>query len=285
MAKFSERLGFKPIRETIQIESMDEGLRNSLWSSLILFYWKTIRGYNDALTTFYYLSRSPHLESLCERLWLAYFKNPLDTLSNDWEKVLPQLRSHFFESEWFEVYDFIEFVALNYPNDSVNDKFINDCNKILERELAGYRFIKKQITPIITDTEISAIEEALSTKFEPVNIHINRSLQLLSDRHNPDFRNSIKEAISAVEALSKVIAGNDKATLGSTLKELEKKNKIHPAMREAFKKLYGYTSDSDGIRHALLEEDRLNFDQAKFMLVACSAFINFVISQIMISGK
>jgi len=44
----------------------------------------------------------------------------------------------------------------------------------------------------------------------------------------------------------------------------------------AFDKLYGYTSDADGIRHALLEEVTLDFDDAKFMLVACSAFVNYI---------
>ncbi len=36
---FSERYGFKPIREIIQIESIDEPLRNGLWSLLKLHVW------------------------------------------------------------------------------------------------------------------------------------------------------------------------------------------------------------------------------------------------------
>jgi len=41
--------------------------------------------------------------------------------------------------------------------------------------------------------------------------------------------------------------------------------------------LYGYTSDSGGIRHALSDEDVTpTFEDAKFMLVSCSAFINYL---------
>ncbi len=40
-------------------------------------------------------------------------------------------------------------------------------------------------------------------------------------------------------------------------------------------KLYGYSSDEDGIRHAILEEKEIGFDEAKFMLVACSGFVNY----------
>lgn len=35
----------------------------------------------------------------------------------------------------------------------------------------------------------------------------------------------------------------------------------------------------DGIRHAILEEPNVGFHEAKFMLVACSAFVNFLISK------
>lgn len=52
---------------------------------------------------------------------------------------------------------------------------------------------------------------------------------------------------------------------------------MHPALNGAFQKLYGYTSDAGGIiRHALLEEDSLDFKDAKFMLVSCSAFVTYL---------
>jgi hypothetical protein len=51
---------------------------------------------------------------------------------------------------------------------------------------------------------------------------------------------------------------------------------LHPAFREALSKMYGYTSDADGIRHSLMEESRLDGDDARFMLVTCSAFVNYL---------
>jgi hypothetical protein len=36
---------------------------------------------------------------------------------------------------------------------------------------------------------------------------------MLSDRENPDYRNSIKESISAVEAIVNLINGTDSDTL------------------------------------------------------------------------
>ncbi|MEB7145202.1 hypothetical protein NEM79_21265, partial [Escherichia coli] len=49
----------------------------------------------------------------------------------------------------------------------------------------------------------------------------------------------------------------------------------------AFSQLYGYTSDQGGICHALTEEDvNPTLAEAKFMLVTCSAFSNYLLSKI-----
>jgi hypothetical protein len=43
--------------------------------------------------------------------------------------------------------------------------------------------------------------------------------------------------------------------------------------------MYGYTSDAEGIRHALMDEPTLESEDAKFMLVSCSAFVNYLRSK------
>ena len=43
----------------------------------------------------------------------------------------------------------------------------------------------------------------------------------MTDRKTPNYRNSIKESISAVEALCKIITENEKATLGKALKIID----------------------------------------------------------------
>jgi len=193
------------------------------------------------------------------------------------------VREYFFNCKWFEVYDFIEFIANACPDelDYINPSFMEICNSVLERELSGYRFVGGKITQITSEEEIVEIEEALeATKsLKPVNNHLKRALDLLADRKSPDYRNSIKESISAVEAICILITGNTKATLGQALKKIEKKVKLHPALKSAFSSLYGYSSEAEGIRHALLDQPNLDFEDAKFMLVSCSAFINYLVSK------
>jgi hypothetical protein len=75
----------------------------------------------------------------------------------------------------------------------------------------------------------------------------------------------------------RLIANSQSDTLGAALKKISVKAPIHPAFEQALLKLYGFTSDEGGIRHALMEETSLGYADAKFML--CSAFANFLLAR------
>ena len=281
--RFSQRIGITPIEKAIQISSIDKDLRNSLWSVLTSFYWDTFDKYqygNMGRRTDY-ISGS-NLDILFTALWLDYFKKPIDTIPRlyyDNQDGLAVLRSYFFKADWYEVYDFIEFVSIHGPNEN-RKNFISACNDFFERENSGYRFIDGKIIEISSSDEVCEIEEAIrkSTPYFGVRQHLSSAIALLSDKEKPDYRNSIKESISAVESLCKTVSQDEKATLGVALKILEKNGILHPALKSAFSSLYGYTNDADGIRHALMEESNLTNADARFMLISCSAFINYVIA-------
>lgn len=281
--RFSQRMGITPSEKVIQIESIDDDLRNTLWSVLTAFYWdKFDKSKYSYGTRCDYISGS-NLDSLFRSLWLHYFKWPTDTIprlyyeSND---GLGKLRNYFFRAQWFEVYDFVEFIATYGSDQRANEKFVETCNSFLERENSAYRFVDRKIVEISSSEEIDEIEEAIarSTPYYGVKQHLGTAIKLLSDRSNPDYRNSIKESISAVESLCKTIGGEEKATLGSALKALETRGVMHPALKSAFNSLYGYTNDAEGIRHALMEESNLSSADARFMLISCSSFINYIIA-------
>jgi hypothetical protein len=204
----------------------------------------------------------------------------LDNLPQYFDNALKIVREYFFKCPWNEVYDFIEYTAKSAPKDLIED-FVTFCNYVLERELSAYRLIDKHIVEITSDEEINSIEEAIAdtSKLKGVQAHLKTALSLLADREKPDYRNSIKESISAVEAISQIITRDAKATLGSALKVFEEKALLHPALKKSISSLYGYTSAADGIRHAMLEEPKLSFNDAKFMLVSCTAFTNYLISK------
>lgn len=49
-------------------------------------------------------------------------------------------------------------------------------------------------------------------------------------------------------------------------------------------KLYGYTSDEDGVRHPILDEVSVDEADARFMIVTCSAFVNFLVAKAEAAG-
>ena len=81
--------------------------------------------------------------------------------------------------------------------------------------------------------------------------------------------------------MCKIITGKDSATLGQALKVIEDHTTIQPKLKTAFEKFYEYTNNpQDGIRHASIDIPTPNFDDAKFMLVTCSAFVNYLKTKI-----
>ena len=254
---------------------MDDALRHGLWDALHLCIWQRIT-YNHYVHTF----DSSNVYFLFQNYWHNLFKIPIDNLPNNLDDAHRRIRKYFFECQWHEVYDFIEFTA-QYCSDNLKDEYVKFCNHILERELSAYRFVDLQLTDITGEEEIESIEAAIdsTTKYSGANKHLKTALGFLSDRKSPDYRNSVKESISAVESLCISISGDSNATLGVALNTIERSHQLHPAFKKALSSLYGYTSDSDGIRHALLEESSVSYSDAKFMLVACSAFINYVLDK------
>ena len=140
------------------------------------------------------------------------------------------------------------------------------------------RLIEFNICPITNNEEMETIKLSSNTCYDIVNNHINKAIQLFSDKNNPDFENVIKESITAVEAMCSIIVGQ-KTTLGEALKKLEDNGvTIHPSLKSSFSKLYGYTSDANGIRHSGdIGGNGSTFSEAKFMLISCSAFVNYLI--------
>ncbi|WP_085747817.1 AbiJ-NTD4 domain-containing protein [Pseudomonas sp. R45(2017)] len=279
---FSKRMGITPSTKVIQSESMDIDLRNSLWNALIAFYWNLYRSPPRRTVGREDFVRGSNLHQLAISIYMFHYKQPIDTIDEYWEYFLQRIRVTFFKAQWNAVYDFIEFVVQNGP-DTNKKKFLEACNDIFERENSAYRFVAEQITPITSSEEINEIEQAIlnSDKYGGVKAHLSTSLGFLTDRQNPDYRNSIKESISSVESLAKKLVGDDKATLGQALRVLEKKHNLHPSLKTAFSALYGYTNDADGIRHSLMDnESQLTKADARFMLICCSAFINFAIDSV-----
>lgn len=271
-----------PAVKSLQLDSIDTDLKNSLWNlykGIILDSILDTERNQYSFNKYRIFSRS---------LWHHFFKLPINEIPSDRSNFYLWLYNWFFKynREWFEIYDLLDFSfsliqAEQYEISIKETQAI--FNSILEREFSAYRFIEGQLCPISNEIEATSLEDCIVNTENPslksVNTHIKTALSLISDRQNPDYRNSIKESISAVESVCKIISNNSKDSLGGALDKIRGKIKLHQSLEKGFKALYGYTSDGDGIRHSLKDESNCDFDDAKFMLISCSAFINYLISK------
>lgn len=193
------------------------------------------------------------------------------------------------EKQWYEKLELIEKVidylirlSSNYDKRyyrEVVNAFTERLNSDFERLHFAYRIVDNKIVEISSKAEIESIEKALTDSPSNIREHLNKALQHYAKRPEGDYRNSIKESISAVEAWCREKTGE--TTMGPALSKLEKKGiTLHPMLKQAFDKLYFYTNDKEtGIRHALMDETGTympNAEEAMFMLVSCSAFINYL---------
>jgi hypothetical protein len=272
---FSQRIGKKPSIKAIQFE-MDDELKNRLWNFIRLHVLDSIPKYD-------YAGWHTEFSNFVTDYWL-HFGMPLDRKPSDANRIDEIIRAQFY-NQWNEAFEIIEYLAHYESNFIDSDVFIEDINKTLEREFSAYRFVNGLIAPISNLVEIKAIEIAIEdtlnlTPVKGANIHLTKALGKLSDRDNPDYTNSIKESILAIETVFRVLTGE--TTLGKALNKIDEKGiKLNSQFKSGLEKIYSYTNSKEtGIRHAIMEEHKSpDFDDAKYMLVMCSSFINYILGK------
>lgn len=281
---FSDRRGIKPLNTKMQLDELDK--RTRIGIANLLREW-----YDDGEFARY---RSDFCERLLKDIYFEFVDDQARYMikyQND-DFIELYIYLPISENSYDEVLTVVEYVTNYFIQWQISQcqkgvlyydliDYKAEINELFQREYVGYRFIEGEITPISDDIEVAEIEKSLDIEFQGCKSHIKKALGFLSDRENPDYKNSIKESISAVESICQIIAQNSKATLGEALKKLEDHGvKIHEAMKKSFSSLYGYTSDEGGIRHCEgMFESNVTFEEAKFMLVSCSAFVNYLIAE------
>ncbi len=271
--KFSERYEYLKPSEVIIKEQITPEIQNAICNCYddLQENLRSISSYNENL-----------YEELEKYIWTSFYNFKKSEYKAFSSVCLKIIESHEFE--WYRKLDFIQetiIILRKYISYfEIKSKFIDVLNSEFERLNFGYRIIENVIVEITSNQEINSIETAIENNKDNVRLHLNNALKLFAQRPEADCRNSIKESISAVEALSREITGDK----GLNLAKMESAGiKIPPVLRKSFEILYGYTNDpATGIRHALMDDTAEyvpGAEEALFMLVSCSAFINYLNSK------
>lgn len=289
---FSEQIGFNTCTTQIQLNEFDSRTRtligNHLYNVLCTVFSQArsigIRCYRD-----FYDAPSKEMGSDFYKDILSEVMNvPVHLPSNayyEWEKNYDTIVKIISDAPYNEVLDLVWYIC-HWISDHITATDVmrtiyESFNTLFEREYVGYRFVAGKIVPITDENEAKEIEQACHTPFDGARTQLQKALGFLSDREHPDYKNCVKESISAVESVCKVLANDSKAELGKALKSLIANGlNIHGSLKSAILALYGYASDEGGIRHAEREtESTVTFEEAKFMMVTCSAIVNYLVAE------
>lgn len=266
--KLRERLGLTPPPK-LAMDQVSTELRTSVWNLIHdIFLHSNILALVDSARAIAHQLR-----------W------QMDQIANA-GALVDRLKVTFLsQAQGLEFYEILEIVVQrmrDWPQPRESDaEYWGLWNRVLADDGAFFRFNNGELVPLTSEIEIAEINKAMSADTPGVATHINAALKLMPPASNADMRNAVKEAISAVEAALRYVTQQPSSTLAKALPEFEKRfGDLHPAYRDALSKLYGYTSDASGIRHSLTESSTpVTVDDARFMIVICSAFANYVVAR------
>lgn len=107
--KFSQRIGKTLLTKNIQLESIDDELKNGLWNVYDLHILKQIPNQQD-------------WHHFAINLWHNYFKKRIDKMPHIQFLIQNEIRDYFFSCEWYENYDLIEFTVNNMSGEITSKK-------------------------------------------------------------------------------------------------------------------------------------------------------------------
>lgn len=269
---FAQAEGVQPLPKQLALRTISNELSATVWAIVHISLEKS----TDYPSMGGYAYFSDPWKTILNRWWITVLHQNLDEMPHA-ESMHALVKSELTSRNYVKVLGFIEYVVRQRecPRD-----FETAISRVLEQCMAPYRIVDKTVMPFSSDQEAAAVLDAIAaTKLANAGgprTHLNKSGQELT---NGNWAASVRESIHAVESTAKILDPSA-STLGPALSKLKDSIGLNPAMERAFKALYGYSSDENGIRHALVFNAQANVTErdAMFMLGACAAFVTYLIN-------
>lgn len=279
---FSQRYGYVPLPDPMQMEKLSDDLRIEIWNAIreILLSIRNHAVYEYHGEYYFAEESSQFIERVLGRV-LIIAEDEIDTT---YDEVFSQFKTLILEGSFNKVLDLVEIMAND--SDYVKEEIVNRISKSFERCATAYYLDMSrypyQFFPRSNEAQGEAMQKAIKTirdgGMKGAETHLRQAAEHINAQQ---FADSISDSIHAVESVARRIDPKSK-TLGPALNSLEKADLIkHPALKEAFSKLYGYTSDEQGIRHSLTDKNSpdVDLDEAMFMFGACASFAAYLVNK------
>lgn len=268
---FSQRTGLSPIPPQLKLGEVSADLRRFIDYCVS----KEIGRVEHRGSSHFYFNGK--WQEVATDLHVHFFRQPVSTFENRSYTLRANLERLITKATIGQLFDLVEFFARHLGCSSALKSDLADA---FTKARAAYRVIDGKIVAIGTEEQATAFEAAISDA-QSAGASAARQHLIASgvELRNGNWADSVRESIHAVEAMARKIEPSAQ-TLGPALKALERNGYIHGSLKMAFEKLYGYTNDENGIRHALQGDvSRVDEVDALFVLGACASFVSYLISR------
>ena len=279
---FSQREGRAPLPESMCLEYVSEDFRNLVWLAVdkaIEQEWIVSEDYSRG-----YYCENASMYHIVYDYTVKVLHWPHDNIEHSPSEHHSLLRGTILENDYDLVLTLVEFILRHNSCLPPLQKNLEDAFREVSLAYA-VQTIKglPTIVPRFSEESGAATQQAIETIEQKgpagAKTHLHDAVEAINEQRYAD---AVRESIHAVESVARTIDPNASKTLGPALTSLEKAGVLnHPSLREGFKRLYGYTSDKQGIRHALLEEGAadVDLDDAVFMFSACASFAAYLVNR------
>ncbi|MCY4498420.1 MAG: hypothetical protein OXC14_14165 [Rhodospirillaceae bacterium] len=274
---FSQRYGYEPLPELMRLEKISKDLRREIWNTVHAFFRERSQ-LNTAGTQIYF---TQDVRKYIERVWGRFQRVSESRVSTKYNEVMENFESIITRHSFNQVLDLLE---ITIDEQNASDQLETRIERLFYRHASAYWLDRSQqpcrFVACASEEQGAAIKQAIAAiregGMEGAATHLRQAVDHINAGQYAD---SIADGIHAVESVARMIDSKANKTLGLALKSLETAEVLkHPALREAFDKLYGYTNTEQGIRHALLDKGAadVGLDEAIFMFGACASFAAYL---------
>jgi hypothetical protein len=99
--------------------------------------------------------------------------------------------------------------------------------------------------------------------------HLERSFDAAKSQKDPI--EAAREAIHALEALAKLVAGTPTGTFSHAVKALSKQDRLHPRLKDALEQVWAYANQKPGLRHGGIHAPTIDGHEATLAMNVAAA--------------
>ena len=262
---FSKRYGLRPTPEGLMYEDIPEPARVGLYHLVTQSFDKKYLALYDVI---------------CRALRIPV---KLKTTLRSDSTGSSEIEDLIMKCQYWQFYDICEVMWQSLEYEWDRDSLSDEINTLFREEHMGFELRDGKVEKIGSGFIDARIKEARYLLKEPeftgADKHFEKALKALNTRPNPDVENCVKDAISAIESVGRIIFNDEKALLSDIIRKMARNKTIPKPLDEAIQKVYAYRGDQPGVAHGLVGTSKVTIDEAEFVLAMSAAIIIYLVKK------